>query len=241
MLMSLHQSLYFVGLYFLIGAIGTIIVNRNAEAVEKRKRWIKFTTYLIITYLLMFSILAGGRIFSLVAMAIVITGAFEIIRVNRKDIAFFLLATALLVCIVAGYGFIKFASLPAGLILYIYLMTVVFDGFSQLSGQMFGRHKLVQRISPNKTVEGLIGGTFCTIVSGCFIRHWGGFSLPRTICISFGLCLAALLGDLLASAYKRGVGIKDFSNIIPGHGGVLDRFDSFIATGACFYLYFLFL
>lgn len=218
-----------------------MMANRGCERTVKRKRWIKFSTYYVITHLLMIAILAGGRWFSFLAIVIVLAGVIEIIKVTGKGRRATLLSAALITCAVAGYGFIRFSALSAERILFIYLLTVVFDGFSQLSGQLFGRHKLMSKVSPNKTVEGLVGGALCTIVTACLIRGWVGFSVLQCIYISVGLCVAALIGDLLASAYKRKVGVKDYSNILPGHGGILDRFDSFIATGACFYVYFLFL
>lgn len=239
--MPLYYIFYFISLYFLIGAIGIALGSKHKELKEKRARWLKFFTYFIITNLLMFSILKGGRLFGFIAAAIVIAAMVEVIKVARPGNHFLLLVPALLICILAGYGFVKFAVLPVGCIAYIYLLTVVFDGFSQVTGQLFGRRKLAISISPNKTVEGFVGGTLCTIITACLIKEWVGFSMLRNICVAAALCFAALVGDLLASAYKRKVGVKDYSNVLPGHGGILDRFDSFIATGACFYLYFLFL
>lgn len=237
--MPIYYVFYFISLYFLIGGIGIAVTNRRSDDKAKRARWIKFLTYYIITHLLMLSIMYTDKVFSYLAMLIVLIGVFEIIKTGRKDARLMIVSIALAVCIVTGYGFIKFAVLPVECLAFVYLLTVVFDGFSQVSGQLFGKHKLAESISPNKTVEGFAGGALCTIITACLIKDWVKFSLVQSIYVSASLCLIALCGDLLASAYKRKVGVKDYSNIIPGHGGVLDRFDSLIVTGAGFYLYLM--
>jgi phosphatidate cytidylyltransferase len=235
----LYYVFYFISLYFLIGGIGIAVTNRKSDYKAKRDRWIKFLTYYIITHLLMLSIVYTDKVFSYLAMLIVLIGLFEIIKTGRKDTRLLIVASALIICLTAGYGFIKFAVLPMQCLAFVYLLTVVFDGFSQVSGQLFGKHKLAVNISPNKTIEGLAGGLLCTIITACLIKDWVKFSLWQSIYVSASLCLVALCGDLLASTYKRKVGIKDYSNIIPGHGGVLDRFDSLIVTGAGFYVYLM--
>ena len=115
-------------------------------------------------------------------------------------------------------------------------------------GRFFGRHKLAPEISPKKTVEGSIGGII-TAVLACVIYL---FAVNRTEAISGGdmeyiaiivLAVAASvfsqLGDLITSAVKRDCGVKDFGNILPGHGGLLDRFDSVLFLSP--FVYFLLL
>ncbi len=112
------------------------------------------------------------------------------------------------------------------------LPTIVSDTFAMLGGKQFGRRKLSPHISPNKTVEGL----FCGLASGTLVGFavyciLGAFdlnavSLWAVLLSSLMASLAGVLGDLAASSIKRESGIKDFSNLIPGHGGMLDRVDS---------------
>ncbi len=114
------------------------------------------------------------------------------------------------------------------------------DIFALLSGMAFGKHKLCPELSPKKTVEGFIGGILGSMIcSGIF----GYFVYPDKIlhCIIMGIFGAAFsqCGDLIASMFKRKMGIKDYSNLIPGHGGVLDRFDSLILTAPFIYYYIL--
>ncbi len=100
------------------------------------------------------------------------------------------------------------------------------DTFAYFTGSAFGRHKLCEAVSPKKTIEGFIGGVVGTMAS---VAGVGAFlSLPALPMAGLGLCiaLAATIGDLVESVIKRYTGIKDSGVLIPGHGGVLDRFDS---------------
>src|SRR5207237_7126291 len=108
------------------------------------------------------------------------------------------------------------------------------DSFAYFAGRAFGRHKLAAAVSPGKTVEGALGGLAAALIVGAaggqllFVAH-SGLS-P----VAFGLLVGGIagvlgqVGDLFDSALKREIGIKDFGGILPGHGGVLDRFDSML-------------
>ena len=108
------------------------------------------------------------------------------------------------------------------------------DSFAYFSGRFFGKHKLCPKISPKKTVEGAIGGIVGAVVSNvvlftvfdrCFFTvHTIGYSW--VILVSLALAVIGICGDLTASVIKRNFGVKDFGNLFPGHGGVMDRFDS---------------
>ena len=106
-------------------------------------------------------------------------------------------------------------------------------------GSTLGRHKLCPNISPHKTVEGAIGG----IVSSVIVTYILGFSfsfeknLANAVLLTVPFCILGMIGDLFASAIKRAAGIKDYGNLIPGHGGMLDRFDSIIMTAPLLYLF----
>lgn len=117
--------------------------------------------------------------------------------------------------------------------------TVLFLGFlillwtndtgAYIAGRSFGRTPLIPRISPNKTVEGLIGGIVLTGAAAALIsRAWPTLGLTEWLICALVISLTATLGDLLESALKRLAGVKDSGWILPGHGGILDRFDGFI-------------
>ena len=112
------------------------------------------------------------------------------------------------------------------------------DTFALLGGKFFGKNKLLERISPNKTIEGaLIGTIVATSISSVFYLFIinPGINVGIIILISFVLSIIGQIGDLVFSAIKREFEIKDYSNLIPGHGGMLDRFDS-IAFVSLFYI-----
>ena len=114
-------------------------------------------------------------------------------------------------------------------IIYLLLITTITDTFALFTGSLVGEHKLCPKISPKKTVEGLIGGVLMgTFVASAFYNTVinSNISLVLVIVLTFGLALVGQLGDLVFSSIKRYYDVKDFSEIIPGHGGILDRFDS---------------
>ena len=112
------------------------------------------------------------------------------------------------------------------------------DIMAYFTGYAFGKHKLCPKISPKKTIEGAVGGTLGSIIlCGIF-----GFFFAKPLlvhCLIIGLLggIISQFGDLTASIFKRKMGIKDYGNLIPGHGGILDRFDSVLFTGPLVYYY----
>lgn len=113
------------------------------------------------------------------------------------------------------------------------------DTFAYITGKYFGSTKLTS-ISKNKTVEGLIGGMFFTIVAGVILNYNFDNLRGNWIIISIIIAIVAPLGDLAESRLKRIFGVKDSGNLLPGHGGFLDRLDSFLPSAVALYLYFLF-
>lgn len=103
------------------------------------------------------------------------------------------------------------------------------DTFAYLTGRMIGKTKLIERISPNKTWEGTIGGIAMTIAAGAVIGYFTNSFLYWTIAAAI-ISSTASLGDLIQSMMKRSLGVKDSGNILPGHGGILDRFDAMLFT-----------
>lgn len=120
------------------------------------------------------------------------------------------------------------------LILLVLVCSWLTDVFAYFTGRAFGKHKLCPKISPKKTVEGAIGGIVIPAVINIIVLavfekfFFDGTVIPywAMLIISPVLSVASMLGDLSASTIKRNFGVKDFSNLIPGHGGIMDRFDS---------------
>ncbi len=116
----------------------------------------------------------------------------------------------------------------------VWVVCAFTDIFALFSGMLFGKHKLAPKVSPKKTVEGAIGGLVCCTVAMlgyCLILEgWQNVTSTYLVFIAPLLSVVAQIGDLVLSAVKRKFEIKDYGKIFPGHGGVLDRFDSVIAV-----------
>jgi phosphatidate cytidylyltransferase len=236
--------LYIIVIYFIIGGAGVVAINRKATPDAARERWIKYFVYLFIVSVVAWST-QYARAFMTLSLLILAVGLYEMYDVwkkhHRKPIGFFI--TSILFYLLLSFCFLNYASSDSATDkLFLYTLVFTFDGFAQIIGQLFGRKKIFA-ISPNKTLEGLFGGFITGITTGILLVTQSGNKLSLAL-VSLILIItsAAMAGDLLASWYKRKCGVKDFSKLIPGHGGFLDRFDSFIFAGAIFWCcqFFLF-
>ena len=130
---------------------------------------------------------------------------------------------------------------PAGLVFLLLVATEANDVAQYCWGKLFGRHKIIPKVSPNKTWEGFIGGWITTAAAiwflGPLFTPMRGIGLAT---LAFALPLAGFAGDVTMSAVKRDIGVKDTSHLIPGHGGVLDRADSLTFTAPLFFHLLLF-
>lgn len=135
--------------------------------------------------------------------------------------------------------------LPQGewFLLFLLLVTWAADTGAYYVGTLCGQHALAPRISPKKTIEGLVGGFLGAMVFAYIARWWFLSELSGLDCLVLAvlLTLAGLWGDLAESAIKRSVGAKDSGGILPGHGGMLDRLDSLLFTAPAFYYYVTFI
>lgn len=120
----------------------------------------------------------------------------------------------------------------------VYIIAFGSDTFAYFTGKLFGKRKLYPQVSPNKTIEGAIGGIIgCTVIS---IIYFDYLRINKFIyIIIFSICASvfSMVGDLSASKIKREYGIKDFGNFLPGHGGILDRFDSVLFVAPIVYYF----
>ncbi len=225
---------YIILAYFFLGAVGFIFINRKKEQSVARNNWVKFLTYFIIINVLFFCIIQGPVFFRSAAIIIIISGCLELSRLYvksgyiHKQVFYF----SMLFFLIISVGFFIFSGMEKELVLYVFLILSIFDSFSQISGQLWGKRKLMPTISPNKTWGGLAGGTLIALISGLLLKNLLYISSIEAIALTVNIILSAFVGDMASSFYKRQYKVKDFSNLIPGHGGFLDRFDSLIASGA---------
>ena len=221
-------------LAFLIGGAGLYGASRRSEPFIRRERWKKFITYFFLVHVVLLCALLGARVLALLGLLILLTGAFELYQVLhqiQKGRLFFRLGISV------GYfflalGLLLFFSLSTKeLAIFVYLVVATFDGFSQVLGNLFGNHQLARKISPGKTVEGTLGGLIFAAVMALLLRPLIHLGIAQTLAACAWIVIAGLSGDLLASWVKRRCGVKDFGRTLPGHGGVLDRFDSLLLAG----------
>ena len=126
---------------------------------------------------------------------------------------------------------------PGKYLLALFLLTWTNDTFAYLTGRFLGRNKLFERISPKKTWEGTVGGFLFSILVGVLISFYLNETNLFWIISAVLISISATLGDLFQSLLKRNVGVKDSGNIMPGHGGMLDRFDAILFAAPIFYLW----
>jgi phosphatidate cytidylyltransferase len=163
----------------------------------------------------------------------------DIGKYNYKD-GIWLFIITLIIGILFN-GLIKVRMIGLYHLIYCLLISSMTDTFALFGGKLFGKHKLIPSISPNKTVEGsVIGSIFGTIIGSLFyIFVISDFNILIIVLLTLILTIFGQFGDLFFSSIKRYYKIKDFSNLIPGHGGLLDRLDSLLFVIAGYLVYIL--
>ena len=196
-------------------------------------------SYLIYTF--------GLNLVWLVPMIILVYGGLQLFFFKEKATSFFLFIAAILYTVIPFYLGFKVHIKDTGtvpVILGVFLLVWTNDTFAYLSGNIFGKHKLYEKVSPNKTWEGFAGGFAFTILVGFILDQYvyvdAGYAAYFWIKSAIFIAPAAVAGDLFQSALKRKMKVKDTGTIMPGHGGILDRFDAMLFALPVFYvlLYF---
>ena len=174
----------------------------------------------------------------------VLYGVFAVIMILKNHKDFDLAKIVSLFALPLPYAFAYFCL--SGVInwdngIYYLLLLLNFSSVCDMGayfvGVTCGKHKLCPNISPKKTVEGAIGGIVSSMVVTVILGLCFSKSLVIPMILTIPFCILGMIGDLFASAIKRSVGIKDYSNLIPGHGGILDRTDSIIMIAPLLYLF----
>ena len=241
------------GLIFDIGVyIVSLLCLREFLNIRNEKKaipdFIKFISYIMFTFLviannefqeLTFSI--DYRVLAALFAAYLIP---TVLYHNRQKYsindAFYLIGGVIFLGISLSL-LILIRSKSLALALYLVLVATITDSYAFIIGSLIGRHKLLESISPNKTLEGMIGGTvFGVFIGSIFYHLFVSSTMPIYVVIIMTLFLSIMgqFGDLVFSAIKRYFGQKDFASLIPGHGGILDRLDSviFVLLGFMFFM-----
>ena len=134
---------------------------------------------------------------------------------------------------------ILFMSDGLNLFLYVVLLISTMDVFAYIGGKLIGKIKIVPKISNGKTLEGTLIGLIFTITIASMIRDLVNLDIYFSMLVGFFIGLLSFLGDILESFVKRSLGVKDSGNLIPGHGGLMDRLDGYIVVLPVFYTFLI--
>jgi phosphatidate cytidylyltransferase len=238
----LFVSITFIGGYLFYISVSVLAMVALIELLKMRH--ISYRSEAAITSLiLIFLLVMPDEVFSLITtnpikINMIIIGMFLLLTltvITKNRLTFEQVGFVLLAILYVGVGFLylnETRALSQGLSTIFFVLFLIWatDTGAYFIGKSIGKRKLWPVISPNKTIEGSIGGIFCAIVVGsvfeAIIPIFG--SILYAVFISVIIAVLGQIGDLVESALKRHYNVKDSGSILPGHGGILDRFDSLL-------------
>ncbi|MGY3703963.1 phosphatidate cytidylyltransferase [Vagococcus martis] len=196
----------------ILAIVGTVLL------ILPRSTWYEFLPRTV----------TGNTLFYLIVMALLVLPVF-----SKNEFTFDNVGFPVLVSLYIGTGFQNFISArETGLHVLMYALFIVWstDIGAYMVGRKYGQRKLAPDISPNKTIEGSLGGiASAMVVSLVYTMIWPmTYNIFAMLLLTILFSIVGQLGDLVESSYKRYYGVKDSGNILPGHGGILDRFDSLL-------------
>ncbi|AYN00574.1 phosphatidate cytidylyltransferase [Chryseobacterium sp. 3008163] len=245
-----QQYLYYglITFLLLVGTWECIKIMKFGDGYEK---WVVLPIVLLIFY--MFSkryfyhdFYFNFRLTEILALALVVIAVVTLFKFTSE--LYFdsgkLIFTVIYVALPFSFalGLPKYSSYDSNFsleVIFLFILIWSSDTFAYLVGKFFGKHKMAPKISPKKTWEGYAGGVVLTLVLSYFVEMYQPQLRGNWMVVGFLIAAFAPLGDLVESQLKRTFGVKDSGNIIPGHGGVLDRLDSFLICVPVVYLYFI--
>ena len=250
---QVKQQYLFYGLITLFLVVGLYECIRLMKFDNSIYKWLVFPIATIIYYRFTKRFFYHGFFFDLnfseiLALALIPIAVVTLFKYSRE--LYFengkLIFTVVYVTLPFAFslGLPKFSTLDPSktFTLEIFMLFVLIwssDTFAYLTGKFFGKHKMAPKISPKKTWEGFAGGVVLTLILGFFVEQYFPELRGNWMVVGFLVSVFAPLGDLVESQLKRSFAVKDSGNILPGHGGVLDRLDSFIICVPVVYLYFI--
>ncbi len=221
-LLGVTLTLFLTGMVLM--AVGSHRQSRHVQA----QRALKLAVFCVIVHVVLGVILFIPRGAWGLALLIIVMGARELGHAMpalpfTKRICVLAVATMLAALFLLNAWFKS-----PGAVAFCFLVCAIFDGFCQVIGQWLGRHALMPRISPAKTVEGLMGGVIASVALAGALHGLANLDIAHALMAGAAMAGGAFCGDTAGSWIKRQAGIKDFSTLLPGHGGMVDRFSSFV-------------
>ena len=250
---EVKQQYLFYGLITFFFAVGIFECIRIMKFDNGIYKWLVFPIAAFIYYTFTKRFFYHGFFFNvnlseMLSLALIPIAAITLFKFP-KELYFengILIFTVVYLALPFGFalGLPKFSTLDTEktFTLEVFMLFVLIwssDTFAYLTGKFFGKHKMAPKISPKKTWEGFAGGVVLTLLLGFFVEQYFPELRGNWMIVGLLVSIFAPLGDLVESQLKRSFAVKDSGNIIPGHGGVLDRLDSFIICAPVVYLYFI--
>ncbi|WP_103865680.1 phosphatidate cytidylyltransferase [Aquimarina sp. I32.4] len=244
LLLSIFINKYtFIGVFFIFGVI-TIYEFQKLIYLKNKRLYVIFIALLVVLHLcqdelyyyFILPVLTLTIITELFLVKDLVTIRIIPMFEKRKYLTtiFYLITSIIFATLLPNYSGEYQPFIIAG----AFLITWVNDTFAYLVGKNFGKHKLLERISPKKTVEGFIGGFIFSLIAGYLIAIFSDtLSITVWLIISIIMSIFGTLGDLIQSKFKRQAGAKDSGTIMPGHGGIYDRLDSIIFASPFLYAF----
>ena len=244
-----HQLYYgLITLFLFIGVWECIRVMKFSNSWEK---WVVFPIVILVYYRFSKRFFQHGFYYNfnlseILALSLILIAVITLFKFSKElyyengKLIFTVIYTALPFSFALGLP--KFSTVDGTFSLEVFFLFVLIwssDSFAYFAGRLFGKHKMAPKISPKKTWEGFAGGVILTLILSFFIEKFHPELRGNWMVVGFLVAVFAPIGDLVESQLKRTFGVKDSGNIIPGHGGVLDRLDSFIICVPVVYLYFI--
>lgn len=233
--------------YSVLAGLGALLACATATAECARRRWPspetrqvcrRVYTWWYIVAVVGSALAVGGVGVWLLVAGLIVGASLELRRLTvgqpgRRALLALLVAVAclhlgLLYYLAQGH---KTALEPRLAVLTLLLLIELNDVAQYLWGRALGRHPLAARLSPHKTVEGAVGGVVTTALLACALRSALGLAAWPALALGGGVAVLGIAGDLAVSGLKRAAGVKDSGTLLPGHGGLLDRLDSFLLAG----------
>lgn len=248
-LIQQHQLYYVLISFFMIMAAWESM--RIMKFDNSWEKWVVFPVVLLVYYRYSKRFFGHGFTFDfnlseILALSLIVIAVITLFRFSKElyyengKLIFTVIYSALPFSFALGLP--RFSTLDNSFtleVLFLFILIWSSDTFAYLAGRIFGKHKMAPKISPKKTWEGFAGGVVLTLILSFFIEKNFPELRGNWMVVGFLVSVFAPLGDLVESQLKRNFGVKDSGNIIPGHGGILDRLDSFIICAPVVYLYFI--
>lgn len=237
--------LYFRGiplavLAFIIGAVGMYELFQGFKKIEINPNIFVGIGMLILLYGIHFLLPGRYDVIMLWIIVSIVVSCLSIFAIDKHKIED-AIATMLGIIYVGlfSYHIVLIDETSYGILVWmVVIVSFCTDICAYFTGYFLGKHKLCPNLSPKKTIEGAIGGVLGTTIVGIIFGLIFKIQIfPHILLMSVVGSVLSQLGDLTASAFKRKMGIKDYGNLIPGHGGILDRFDSVLFAAPAIYYY----